>query len=312
MKRQVLVATIGAVLGILGGLYFSLSTILFFLMGFFLAFATMRAGFKPATKVAFFKAGKKILRYFRVVFKTDIIIIFIISMLISVFYVKIKNRDFEKIIPGERKGLVGKIQSDPKENEYTYSYKIRIDDKLYILYLKKKNGAKEFEYGDIIKLDGKLELPEEARNFGGFSQRDYYKSKGIYGIIYTENAQTIGSSFDIGKLASIIRMGIKRKTSNYISKENAGVLLGILIGDKSKLEENMIESFRRSSLIHILCVSRSTCRIYNYMGSKVFFKVWKKKEIFNIIACNYDIDMHNRLFSFSNKSMYYGDIYDCC
>ena len=259
MNRPILVACLGMIIGIIGGLYFDFSTTLIFFITLVSAMAFLRKKFKPITKI---------LKHVKIIFKFNIIIIFIFSIFISFFYVRFRNT----------KELIAEIQSEAKTNKYTYSYKINIKGNYFILYLKQKKGAKEFEYGDVIKLKGELELPDEARNYGGFSQRNYYKAKGIYGIIYAEKAEKIGNRFSIGKLGSIIRTSIKDKLKKYLSEENTNLLSGILIGDKSELEDDMLENFRRSSLIHILCLSRRSCGIYYFMGTKNSREIPGEKE----------------------------------
>ncbi len=181
-----------------------------------------------------------------------------------------KTKNMNQLHHGETKKLSGEIQSDANVNKYTYSYKIKIKGNSFILYLKTKKGAKEFEYGDVITFNGKFELPEETRNYGGFSQKNYYKSKGIHGILYAEDAKLVRKTFSIGKLGSIIRIAIKEKIKQNVSENNANLLLGILIGDKDNIEDETIEDFTKSSLIHILCVSRCSCRIYYIMDTKSF------------------------------------------
>lgn len=255
MNRPILIACIGSVIGIIGGLYLNTSTILFFI--FCISFFWVWLKYYSKRKNCF----KDILKF-------NIIIVFAFSVLLSFFYLKIKNNEYENIYECETKELIGEIKSNANANKYTYSYEIRINDKNYIVYIKKKKGAKEFEYGDVIKLTGKIELPDDIRNFGGFSQKNYYKSKGIYGIIYAQEAIVEGKVYSIGRLGNILRKSIKDKLTANLSEENANLLLSLLIGEKSYLSDETLNNFRKSSLIHILCVSRSARRIYNFMDSK--------------------------------------------
>ena len=300
MNRPIVIATIGTILGIIWGLYFKTSTILFLLV---ICTFVLIINFKPQYRIS---------RYLKVIIKPNIMILFICSAIISLFYTSFRNNLYESITEEENYEAIGEIKSNAKANKYTYSYEININGKLYMIYIKSKNGAKEFEYGDIINITGSLELPEEARNYEGFSQRNYYKSKGIYGIIYAKTIKKINKRMSIGKIGSIIRESIKKNISKYLSENNANILQGILIGDKSKISDDILEQFKQSSLIHILCVSRSTCRIYFALATKITKRIWKKKEIYLIIICNCHIIFNNRFFSISNKSMCYGSNCNYC
>lgn len=249
MNRPVLVATLGMIIGILGGLYLRLSAVpLFVFMIFFIYF--------------FF--NKNWLRYLKTFFSMQMIIILFCSAVLSFVYTRYKNNEFLSIIPRETNELIGVIKSEVEEKKYTYCYTVQIKELQskrnirFRLYVKKKKGAKAFEYGDVITLNGEIELPEEARNYGGFSQRDYYKSKGIYGIIYAEadSAKLISKGkFSIVKVGNNIRASFKETLRKYVSEKNANILLAILIGDKEEISGDTLEKFQTSSLIHILCVS---------------------------------------------------------
>ena len=52
-----------------------------------------------------------------------------------------------------------------------------------------------------------------------------------------------------------LRLNIIAKINNTLPEETSGLLIGLLIGDKSYLEEDVIQSFQESSLAHILAIS---------------------------------------------------------
>ena len=257
MNRPILIATIGMIIGIIWGLYLNTSTILFFLIVLTCFFILFRK------RVRFIN---KIYRYLKLVLKINVIITLFVSIFLSALYTEFKKMQYEKINDVESIILTGEIKSSQKENKYSYSYKILIEDKLYILYTKTKNGAKEFEYGDIVKLLGKIEAPEDARNYCGFSQKEYYMSKGIYANVYASKIEKINHSFSLAEIGNNAKEKIKAKIQRYISNENASVLLAILIGEKDDIPDMQLEEFRESSLIHILCVSRCTYKFYSFMG----------------------------------------------
>ena len=247
MKRPVLIATIGFIIGIIGELYFSKGTIPIFLCMFFLLLLLM---------------NKNVYRYVKVCVSINAIILLLLSFFIALIYTKIESNRYNSIVSCDYKNLIGVIQSEKVEKKYTYCYRVLIkeinesNDISFMLYIKKKNGTKEFEYGDVISIDGKLELPETQRNYGGYDQSNYYKSQKLYGNINAEKVKIIKEgSNSLFKLITQIRKRIKENFNNYFSKNNSSVLIAMLLGDKSDIDDETIELFKDSSLIHILCVS---------------------------------------------------------
>lgn len=150
---------------------------------------------------------------------------------------------------------------DAEEKEYYYKYTIKIKDgeyknKKFYLNVKKSN-SKVLEYGDLIELKGEYVIPSEARNYKGFDYREYLKTKKIYGTIKLENFKVIEKNnlnyFLL--LSNKIRGYIINKSNELLPRETSTLLNGILLGDKSQIEEDIIEDFKASNLSHLLAVS---------------------------------------------------------
>jgi competence protein ComEC len=126
------------------------------------------------------------------------------------------------------------------------------------LYIKKEEG-KELQYGDKIKLTGEFSPPDTNRNYKGFNYKEYLKVKKIYGSIFagSENIKVLEKKQGniLYGFANNIRNSITKKAENILPKETSGLLTGILLGDKSDISEELIKSFKTSSLSHILAVS---------------------------------------------------------
>ena len=142
-------------------------------------------------------------------------------------------------------------------------YKIKINSgeykgKNFYLYINKQENNK-LEYGDLIEINGEYEIPSEARNNKGFNYREYLKTKKIYGSIKM-NSKNI-KIIERNKLNSILILS--NKVRNYIinisnkllPKETGNLLVGILIGDKTGISEDVTQSFKTSNLSHMLSVS---------------------------------------------------------
>ena len=149
----------------------------------------------------------------------------------------------------------------PSEGEYNYKYTVKArtgkyKNKKFIVYINKKN-KKLLEYGDLIKIKGEYSAPEVARNYKGFDYSQYLKTLNIYGTIKVEESKIINKNQLSPILISInnIKENMIDNANRNMPKRTANFLLGILIGERDNIQEDIIESFRTANLSHILAVS---------------------------------------------------------
>ena len=149
----------------------------------------------------------------------------------------------------------------PSEGEYNYKYTVKArtgkyKNKKFIVYINKKN-KKLLEYGDLIKIKGEYSAPEVARNYKGFDYSQYLKTLNIYGTIKVEESKIINKNQLSPILISInnIKEKMIDNANRNMPKRTANFLLGILIGERDNIQEDIIESFRTANLSHILAVS---------------------------------------------------------
>ena len=149
----------------------------------------------------------------------------------------------------------------PSEGEYNYKYTVKArtgkyKNKKFIVYINKKN-KKLLEYGDLIEIKGEYSAPEVARNYKGFDYSQYLKTLNIYGPIKVEESKIINKNQLSPILISInnIKEKMIDNANRNMPKRTANLLLGILIGERDNIQEDIIESFRTANLSHILAVS---------------------------------------------------------
>ncbi len=212
------------------------------------------------------------------------------------------------------------ILSEPEKKEYVKIYKAKIENRIFLLYIKSerqkltsyKERTSKLEIGTIIKIQAKLNEPKTRTNYKGFDYDLYLKSKGISGIFKVENYQIISenSSDSSNSLNSLnsqdssstsapsiysnnlnfsaksdssvfnksytskrkfnfieilqikserffqrIRDKIKKIYEEHLTKDSSSLLEALTIGDKSDLDDNIIENFRKASLSHVLAIS---------------------------------------------------------
>lgn len=249
----------------------------------------------------------------KILFNTNIIIMFMISAFISNTYIKILNKKYEKLYSNSYNTINTNavITSKIKEKDYTYKYTVKIKEGEYknkklIIYVK-KNDKNIFNYGDRIKFEGTYFAPDGARNYKGFNYREYLKTKKVYGTVKVENVEFIKDK-DLNILllfSNSIRNNIIEKIKNILPKENANLLTGILLGIKDDISEDVINNFKNSSLSHVLAVS-GMHTTYLIMRNDVYFKKIQNIEkmgIYNYRFCINFIYVHNKFYTICNKSM---------
>lgn len=140
-----------------------------------------------------------------------------------------------------------------------YILKIIKDDKNEILknkkvitYIDKENT---FFAGDIIYIKGSFELPEEARNFYGFNNRNYLKQKEIYGNVEIENIEYIKCEKDFYYVLGKIKFSILTKIEKIYKEKYKDVLGKVLFGLNGNIDEEITENFRDAGISHVLAIS---------------------------------------------------------
>jgi competence protein ComEC len=150
------------------------------------------------------------------------------------------------------------IFSDAEKKQYTTAYQVLMDGQKFICYIKNKDTDR-IEIGDIIEFEGKYNKPDSARNEGGFDYNLYLKSKNIKRIFSIDTYKVIEKNerlnVSLARFFSDVRNKIKECFEQNLSKENAALLSGLTIGDKSNLDKEVIEKYRNASLSHVLAIS---------------------------------------------------------
>lgn len=245
--------TIAYVIGILGGLYKKLFFIVPFLVPILVCLYTNKKTKKYANFIFSLKQIKDIKN-----------IIYIIVFLIAIINITYLEYQFEnKYKDVQNLKIVATVVNNGKDKDYKTVYKIKVEEGKYkntylLLNVKNKDNV-NLKYGDKIYINAEFEAPNVARNDGGFSYKDYLKTKKIYGIANAEkdNIKIIknNNTHLINILANSLLNKIIENVDKSFSKEEAGLLTGILIGNKESLNQDIEKNFKDSNLSHMLAVS---------------------------------------------------------
>lgn len=236
---------------------------------------------------------KNLNRYIKILIPNRKLILILIIFILSFTYISLLERSFEtkyENIQGEVK-VQAIVISNINKKEYKDTCTIKVKNingnKKYngtVLLLSIKNNKKKLEYGDKITFIGQYKKPTSQRNNGGFDYKQYLKTKKIYGIIETNKIEKI-EKFEYNKLLIFINKINSKITNNanqILTKEQANLFTGILIGNKEKLTNEIEENFRNSNLSHMLAVS-GTHVAYVILGITFILKIIKTNKRFSKI-----------------------------
>lgn len=121
-------------------------------------------------------------------------------------------------------------------------------------------GDCPYEYGDVLKIKGRLEKPIGQKNFGEFDYELYLAREKIFTYIniwQEKDIQKIGED-DSNFLVSFslsARDKIKEITKQTLPTPYNYLLVGMLLGEKSFIPSHLKEIFAEAGIMHILAVS---------------------------------------------------------
>lgn len=257
MNRPILVIAIGYIIGIIWGIYLKISILPFY---FLLISIYIIINLKYKKKKFKILSIKRYFRYIKLVFKLNIIITIIISSFISNLIIKIQENKYENMYrDGETLSISGIVIGNKEEKEYYDRYEIKVinkkykNTKLYINVSKKK----QLKYGDKITIYGEFKEPAQARNYKGFNYKQYLKTLKIYGTVKIEKIEIIAENQanTVMQISNKIFLKIKENIKITYSEKMSKIILGIMLGDTTEIDENTKEEFANSNISHVLAVS---------------------------------------------------------
>lgn len=279
MKRPILVAIIGYIIGIIVGLYIHTSIVPFcvLIIATYLIYKKSANNKRKNQKLKLFSI-KRYFRYIKILINSKIILMIIITSIISNTLVLIQNQKYEKIYKELSKTknltLTGIIISNKEEKQYYNRYKIetKVQNETYKFYIMTDKKIK-LEYGDKIKISGEYKKPEIQRNYKGFNYSDYLKQLKIYGTIKCSKVEITNhnQANKIFQITNQISMKLINNTKNIFDEETSSILLGLILGNKTDIDENTQENFKNASMAHVLAVSGMHIA-YVILGINILFK----------------------------------------
>ena len=117
------------------------------------------------------------------------------------------------------------------------------------------------DLGDRLTLSGRLQRPAPARNLGAFDYRAFLELEQIYYLLALRRPEQLVASEQrpgswlFEQVVLPVRHSVARSITRNLSGGPACLLLGVLLGEKYALPEELREDFRLTGLTHALVVS---------------------------------------------------------
>lgn len=243
MKRKLVIITISYIIGLIWGLYFYKNIALIFCLICSIIF---------------------------IIKKNKFMFIVILTILLSCIYnTMIKEQYDSKYKEIQHIELIGTIVQEYSAEEYSKQYIIKVvsingdtnfkDTQLLVNEKIGKENISNAKYADLVSIVGTFSKGKHNTNYKGYNYNEYLRSKEIYGIVETEtnyirvcknnNINLYNNS--LHKLYNLI----KQKIYLILPEDTADICVALILGDKSNIENSVIENFSESSLSHILAIS---------------------------------------------------------
>ncbi len=205
----------------------------------------------------FFKKNK----YLKLLSKHVIsFVLFITFMFVGFFVCEIKVNKILNVKHFESQHLVyGKVESISEKENYTKLSlnKVVIDDKTELngtlivnVFSTFSNSKINLKIGDEITFQGSL-------NITPFKTDKINLNKYANGVIYTTSINTneINKITNSANFLDEIRQSVNDTLHKNMNPENANIASGMLLGDRTNMDEDLQDSFTVAGVVHILAVS---------------------------------------------------------
>lgn len=129
--------------------------------------------------------------------------------------------------------------------------------------------AAEWRRGDEVLLNGVLEEPAVARNFGSFDYRAYLHTKKIHWLLKGQGAENVRatvpdswSPLTIFRLNDSARTVLGAELDQLFQERHSGYMKGLIIGMQDDLDPVTFKQFSQLGLTHILAISGMHVAVY--------------------------------------------------
>ncbi|TSC75434.1 MAG: competence protein ComEC [Parcubacteria group bacterium Gr01-1014_30] len=178
--------------------------------------------------------------------------------------------------------LVGAVSGEPDLRERSQRLTVKVGDSKVLVTTWR---YPEYQYGDELKITGKLESPptfaelrssrrqgeagdetkpqrpshahRSARAFDDFNYRDYLKKEGVYSVMTFPKIEVVAKNQGNFFYAKILQFKEKLRASLYqnLSPPQSAILGAMLLADNRQLSEDLKNKLNVTSLRHVIAIS---------------------------------------------------------
>jgi competence protein ComEC len=153
----------------------------------------------------------------------------------------------------ELEGVVGRDVERGMKNAKVF---LETNDGNILVFLDRHTNL---NYGDRIRVVGKLELPEPFLTDLGreFDYKNYLRAQRVGFVMRYPEPQILAANEGNAMVAGLLRIKaiFRNSLESSLSQPASGLALGLLLGDKGAISDELEEVFRRSGVIHIVVLS---------------------------------------------------------
>lgn len=180
---------------------------------------------------------------------------------------------------GQEISLIGVVSDEPETKEKSASLKIRTGQGNILASVFK---YPQYEYGDKIKITGKLEIP--SSDIDGFNYRNYLKKDGIFATIRWPKVEMVER--ETGNPLKSLVFSFKKRfqglAENFIVPPQEGILEALFSGDESHIPQDLKDKLNITGTRHIAAVSGMNISI---IASMIFafalgLGLWRKQSFY--------------------------------
>lgn len=195
--------------------------------------------------------------------------------------------------------LRGYINSEPqrlidKQRLILQIKEIRVPD--YAVFTNERvlvtvNLYPEFQYGDLVSIEGKIQSP---KNFDDFDYVNYLAKDGIFSLVYYPKiSKTTDKDFlngPISKPESLkvslfknifrVKKVFKESVERTVAEPNAALVNGLLLGSRENIPQDLKEALNQTGTTHILAISGYNITIVGLYISFLFMFFIRRQTAF--------------------------------
>jgi len=170
----------------------------------------------------------------------------------QIFFLKIENSPIKSFVGKEVK-LIGLVEKEPEIKGKSQKLIIKVE-KINQKILVTTRRYPEYQYGEKLKINGKLEEPQI---FEGFNYKNYLLKDGILATMNFPEIELIGKGFGnpVMKILFSFKNKFKEVVEKFIPPPQVGILEALTFGDETQISKEWKEKLNLTGTRHITAVS---------------------------------------------------------